>query len=256
MISGSAQPQITRKSLNAFVIPLPPLDVQQEIVDEIEGYQKVIDGARQVVENYKPVIPIDPDWPLVKLGEVCEVKGGKRVPKGMSFSQEKTKYPYLRVTDFKNFGVDTTNLRFVDEKVFEKIKQYTISSEDVFISIAGTIGIVGTIDPELDGANLTENAAKIVIENKKEIDKHFLVYCLASTFVQQQIIKFTHAVGVPKLALFRIKDLIIPLASVEDQKLIVDGISKENQIINCNQLLIERFEAKIAARIQSVWGAG
>ena len=73
-------------------IPLPPLEVQQEIVDEIEGYQKVIDGARQVVENYKPVIPIDPDWPLVKLGnkEVGIIDGdrGKNYPKKVEFSPE------------------------------------------------------------------------------------------------------------------------------------------------------------------------
>ncbi len=58
--------------LKEMIIPKPPLEVQQALVDEIEGYQKVIDGARQVVENYKPVIPIDPTWPLVKLGEVCD----------------------------------------------------------------------------------------------------------------------------------------------------------------------------------------
>lgn len=68
--SGSTFSSINKKEIQSIQIPLPPLEVQQEIVDEIEGYQKVIDGARQVVENYKPVIPIDPDWPLVKLGEV------------------------------------------------------------------------------------------------------------------------------------------------------------------------------------------
>ncbi len=35
-------------------IPLPPLEVQKEIVAEIEGYQKVIDGARAVLDNYRP----------------------------------------------------------------------------------------------------------------------------------------------------------------------------------------------------------
>ena len=46
-------------------IPLPPLEVQREIVAEIEGYQRVIDGARAVVDNYRPHIPIDPEWPMV-----------------------------------------------------------------------------------------------------------------------------------------------------------------------------------------------
>ncbi|HQC64955.1 MAG TPA: restriction endonuclease subunit S, partial [Anaerolineaceae bacterium] len=67
---------LSNNDLRKLEIPLPPLEVQQEIVAEIEGYQKVIDGARMVVENYKPVIPIDPSWPLVKLGEIADYING------------------------------------------------------------------------------------------------------------------------------------------------------------------------------------
>ena len=49
-------------------IPLPPLEVQREIVAEIEGYQRVIDGARAVIDNYRPQIVVDPEWPMVELG--------------------------------------------------------------------------------------------------------------------------------------------------------------------------------------------
>ena len=66
--------------LKEYEIPVPPLDVQREIVAEIEGYQKVIDGARTVIDNYRPHIPIDPEWPLVNLGSVCEVLDKLRKP--------------------------------------------------------------------------------------------------------------------------------------------------------------------------------
>jgi len=66
------QPHVYSKDLLKIQIPLPPLDVQKEIVAEIEGYQRVIDGARAVLDNYRPHIPIDPAWPLVVLGDVCE----------------------------------------------------------------------------------------------------------------------------------------------------------------------------------------
>ena len=65
--------RVPRSCVEDFQIPLPPLEVQQEIVAEIEGYQKVIDGARAVLDNYRPHIPIHPDWPMVELGEVCEI---------------------------------------------------------------------------------------------------------------------------------------------------------------------------------------
>ena len=69
---GNTMPYIKLGMLTNFEIPLPPLEVQKEIVAEIEGYQKVIDGARSVIENYKPQIPIDPKWPVVELGNLCK----------------------------------------------------------------------------------------------------------------------------------------------------------------------------------------
>jgi type I restriction enzyme M protein len=77
---GVAQKGVYLNDLRGLKIPLPPLAIQQEIVAEIEGYQKIIDGARQVVENYQPLIAISPDWPIVVLGEICENLDSKRVP--------------------------------------------------------------------------------------------------------------------------------------------------------------------------------
>ena len=73
---GSTIQGVTKKQLAEVQIPLPPLEVQQNIVAEIEGYQKVIDGARAVVENYRPHIAVDPEWPVVILKEICDVRDG------------------------------------------------------------------------------------------------------------------------------------------------------------------------------------
>ena len=66
---GSWSTTLNSEIVRSFKIPLPPLEVQKEIVAEIEGYQKVINGARAVLDNYRPHIPIHPDWPMVELGE-------------------------------------------------------------------------------------------------------------------------------------------------------------------------------------------
>ena len=87
VISGSAQPQITRTNLKNFQIPLPPLEKQQEIVDEIEQYQKVIDGARQVVENYEPVIP-NSDWESLEIEDIGEETGGTPKTTEETFGEE------------------------------------------------------------------------------------------------------------------------------------------------------------------------
>jgi type I restriction enzyme M protein len=90
---GSAQPFVKVKASLEIKIPLPPLEVQREIVAEIEGYQKIIDGARTVLENYRPNIPIDPSWPMVEVGKISENLDSKRIPitKG---DRESGPYPY------------------------------------------------------------------------------------------------------------------------------------------------------------------
>ena len=89
-ISGSAQPQITRAGISPYKIPLPPLEVQEQIVAELELYQKVIDGVKQVVASWKPSFPIDPNWQMVELGEVCTFEYGKSLKKE---NRKSGKYP-------------------------------------------------------------------------------------------------------------------------------------------------------------------
>ena len=107
------------------------------------------------------------DWQLKRLGDIVNVKGGKRLPKGASFASAVTQHPYLRIVDFANGQVRIGDLRYLSDEVHEAIKQYTINKNDVYLSIAGTIGSAGVIPDELDGANLTENAAKLVLKTAK-----------------------------------------------------------------------------------------
>ncbi|MDP2966260.1 MAG: N-6 DNA methylase, partial [Pelolinea sp.] len=84
---GSTIQGVTKNQLESIKIPLPPLEVQREIVEEIEGYQKIIDGARMVVENWKPRIKVDPGWPRKKIGQLCKLMTG-----GTPSSTEKRYY--------------------------------------------------------------------------------------------------------------------------------------------------------------------
>ena len=91
------------------------------------------------------------------IGSIAKVKGGKRLPPNMGVQDEETVHPYLRVVDFGHDGVDRSNLKFISNETFEHVKRYTITSDDVYVSIAGTIGRVGIVPEDLSGANLTEN---------------------------------------------------------------------------------------------------
>ncbi|WP_020396859.1 restriction endonuclease subunit S [Thiolinea disciformis] len=160
----------------------------------------------------------------IKIGEFAEVKGGKRLPKSHNYSELKTQYPYLRVTDFFNYSINQDDLRYLNPETQKVIKNYTISKGDVYISIAGTIGRVGWIPDILDGANLTENAAKIT--KIRGFDKKYLAYYLSCAKAQKEISSNTKATSQPKLALYRIEDLSIPLTSLPEQRAIVAKIEQ------------------------------
>ena len=170
-------------------------------------------------------IPFDipESWKWIKLGEVVSVLGGKRIPVGRTLTTDNTGYKYIRVSDMKDGSVLTDNLLYVPTDIYPSISRYVIHKEDVYITVAGTIGRVGKIPPEIDGANLTENADRLVFSI---IDQDWLIRCLESSLVQQQIIDATTKVGQPKLAIKRIQELLIPLPPLAEQKRIVAKIEE------------------------------
>lgn len=190
-----------------------------------EGYKKTEVG----------VIP--EDWEVKKLEEVCNVKGGKRLPKGYQLLDEKTKNPYIRVADMYEGGINLKNIKYVPHEAADKIKNYKISKDDLFISVAGTLGIVGTIPPVLDDANLTENADKLC---NIKINKEFLMRVLQSTSIQNIIEAEKTSNAQPKLALSRIKEFIIPVPSREEQEKIAEILSTVDSQIDNTENLIEK----------------
>ena len=118
----------------------------------------------EITEDEFP-FDIPQSWKWIKLGAVASVLGGKRIPAGRRLTNENTGHIYIRVSDMKNASVLTGNLLYVPSDIYPAISRYIINKEDVYITVAGTIGAVGTIPPELDGANLTENADRLVFSN-------------------------------------------------------------------------------------------
>lgn len=185
------------------------------------------------IKKSKPLPPITdaekpfdlPDsWEWVRLGEVIDVKGGKRIPKGKKLKDTFEYKPYIRVADMKNETIDSGQLKYATKAIYEQIKKYTISSEDIYFSIAGTIGKVGKIPLSLDGALLTENAAKLILLDNNLLSKIFLIYALKSNIVKNQHNKILSKVAQPKLALIKLKNTIIPLPPLSEQKRIVRRI--------------------------------
>jgi type I restriction enzyme, S subunit len=164
-------------------------------------------------------------WHVKTLGEIADVKGGKRVPKGYQLQSEPTDHPYVTVSDFTDDGtIDMSELRYVSNEVFEQISNYTISSQDLYVSIAGTIGKTGYVPAELNGANLTENACKLVLH--PGTDRDFLYYFTKSDDFAEQAGSNTRTAAQPKLALERLKTIRVVVPVLPDQKRIVATLDK------------------------------
>ena len=228
------------------------MEVQQEIVAEIEGYQKVIDGARAVVENYRPHFHVDPDWPMVKLGDVCHFKRG---PFGGSLRKE------IFVSDgyaiyeqshaiSRNFG---SFRYFIDLEKFGQMEGFEVHPKDIIMSCSGTMGRTAIV-PEGAPTGII-NQALLRIRVTDQILTSFLKFWMDSPSFQQAIENVTYGAAIRNVASVKVlKALEVPLPSVETQGFIVNEIEAEQTLVNANLELIERFEKKIQDAIARVWG--
>ena len=173
-------------------------------------------GSNDVCIDDEIPFDIPNSWCWTRLDNIITVRGGKRLPKGEKLLESPTDHVYIRVTDMKNNSVDLNDLHYIDDKVYREISNYIITKDDIYIVIVGsTIGKVGIVPNELDGMNLTENAARLT---PYLVDKEYLLLALQTEYLQRQFLDKTNQVGQPKLALIRLKTSLIPMPPLEEQK--------------------------------------
>jgi len=184
---------------------------------------------------------IPEDWEVTKLGNICEVKSGKRLRKGRNLVEYKTEHPYIRVRDLSNGSVKVNELLFLDDETYKEISRYIITKDDVYISIVGSIGLVGIIPSDISGANLTENCARLT--NLTKVTKEWASFYLNSKTGQDQIRSLTVGTTQGKLALFRIKEINIPLPPLSEQSAIASILSSLDEKIELNNKMNKTLEA-------------
>ena len=238
---------ITKGNLERIQIPLPPLEVQKEVVAEIEGYQKVINGARAVLDHYRPHIPIHPDWPILELSEVTT-----KITDGAHFTPTYVDdgVPFLRVTDITE---SSTSKKFIPREEHEElIKRCRPEKGDVLYSKNGTIGIAKLVDWDWEFSIFV---SLCLIKPKKELlDPHYLKCFLNSDTAYAQATARSKSGTVTNLHLVDIKTIKIPVPPLATQQSIVAEIEAEQALVAANRELITRFEQKIQATLARIWG--
>ena len=246
-----AYPSLRLSEIGAIQIPLPPLSIQKEIVAEIEGYQKVIDGARAVLDNYRPHIPIRPEWPMVRLEDVCSsIQNGYPVEQ----KDEPGRIKVTRIQTIADGTVDLEKTKWTDDSVpDDRIMQ----AGDVLFShinsidhLAKTALFLGAPVPVVHGINL------IRLQPRRDVvDPSFLLWSLKQDgFVEKAKTFAQRAVNQASIKVTDIRAMDIPLPPLETQRAIVAEIEAEQALVAANRDLVARMEKKIQATLARVWG--
>ena len=246
---GGSLTRANPKAVANIRIPLPSLEVQRGIVAEIEGYQKVIDGARTVVENYRAHIVVDPEWPMVALGDVCTVeRGASPRPISKYTTDSSNGVNWIKIGDAQvgSKFITSTKERITLEGA---TKSRWVKPGDFILSNSMSFGrpyilaIEGCIH---DGWLLLRNQSK-------EINKDFLYYILNSEVVATQFALAATGGVVNNLNSKIVRAVKIPLPFIDTQKAIAAELEAERAIVDANRELIQRFDKKIQDVIARVW---
>lgn len=249
-ISWAAQPQITRTNISTYEIPLPPLEVQEKIVAELDGYQKVIDWAKMIVDNYKPTIKINPDWEMVKIGEICQIERWASPRPIDAYITEDTNWlNWVKIWDTKWI---TKIINSTKEKI---TPEWAKKSRKVFVWDFLLSNSMSFGRPYIMWTEWYVHDGRLILRNDdNKITKDFLYYILSSANTYNQFEQFATWWVVKNLNSDLVKQVKIPLPSLEEQHQIVAEIEKEEAMVESVKQLIEVFEKKIKERIDEIRG--
>jgi len=249
---------ILQEAVQGKLVPQDPNDEPASVLLERikEEKERLIKEGK--IKKEKPLPPITEDeipyelpkiWEWTRIGNLITLRGGKRIPKGYQLKVDPTEHIYIRITDMKEGTIVDTDLRYIDDYVYEQIKNYIITKQDLYITIAGTIGQVGIVPDKFHNMNLTENAARIT---PHLVDKIWLKYFLSSPIIQSMLLDKTNQMAQPKLALKRIQDTVIPLPPLNEQKRIVEKVDQLMDLCDELEKNIEQSKKDSELLMQSV----
>ena len=246
VITGAAQPQITGAALKPFKIPLPPLEIQEQIVKDLDGYQNIITSAKQIVYSWKPVIKVDPKWDKVKLEEVLDTSSGGTPLKSKNEYYDGGTIPWITSGEVSQ-GLILKSKQFITKEGLKNSSAKKFPIDTVLVAMYGaTIGQVGIL-----GIEATTNQAVCgIFPDSKYIPK-FLYYFLLQQ--KEDFVRLGAGGAQPNISQNIIRNLEIPNISIKIQEQIVDRIESERTLVEGNKKLIEIYEQKTKDALAKLW---
>ena len=265
--NGSTFKAISRKILEETMIPDINFEQQHKCAENLEKIYGIIQNRRKELLALDDLIKArfvelfgdsklnDKCWNSGIVSDYYDVKGGKRIPKGMGYADEVTSHPYLRATDMKNETILDDDIHYINEEVFEHIKRYIVKGGDIYLTNVGVnLGMAGVIPDKYNGANLTENAVKLMPKTKEIINGVFLAHYINSPGIQDYINARKMSVGVPKLAIFRIETLPLLIPPIELQNQFADFVRQVDKSKVAVQKALDETQTLFDSLMQEYFG--
>ena len=238
-----------QRKIADFLITLERrIEAQQSLVDNLKKYKR---GLLRTVFSEKGSHSLLHDAVSHRIDEVCDVLSGKRIPKGETFSPRPTEYRYITVSDMGEKYISSDTLQFITSHTEKQITRYKVRNGDIIISVAGTLGKLNIITPDLDGVNLTENCDRFT--NFRGINPEYLYHVLSSDLIQSQIEASKTKNGQPKLALERIRNFVIPVPHQIRQEQFVGVMNSIDKYIASQQAVLDRCCKARAGLLQQLF---
>ena len=253
---GSVREVMDWEEMCKVELPVPDIEKQRKIVkayktitDRIALKQKINDNLEETAQSlfqeqfaaFYNENELPDGYSIATLDSLCSIKGGKRLPADGELLDTPTAHPYIRVRDLgSNRYVCLTNqFQYIDEETHSAISRYIVNTNDIVISIVGTIGLIGKIHTSLNNANLTENCVKLA--NIHTVTPDYLYYTLCYKRQIKEIELLTVGAVQSKLPMYNIqsmKILVPPTEVIEDFQHKFDIF---NEQIEANTIEIQRL---------------
>ena len=238
--AGAGVPTLNQNHLHSLKILIHELPTQQKIASILSAYDNLIQNYKKQIEalqiaaselykewfvrfrfpswqNAKFENGIPEGWKVERLGNLAEIKSGKRLPQGYDFSDYPTRHPYIRARDIKHGNIDSNDFAYISDEVYQKLKRYIVDENDILLTIVANIGDVGYVNKSLQGFNLTENAVRLTNYSER-IEPRYLCYYLSQPATKIYMEGLAVGAAQAKLGIYKIETIKVLLPNINIQK--------------------------------------
>ena len=254
---GAKMPRGSKDAVMKFEVPLPPSEVQREIVRMLDNYtkgvvelQKLLTAeftARKTQYNYyrDKLLKAETNAHKYKLGEIATVTklAGFEFTNYVTYS-ENGNIIALRGLNVKNGRLDLHDVKYVDKSDFSKLERSKLHIGDMLFTYVGTVGQVAIVDEE-DKYYLAPNVALIRCDKEVLLPQYMKYYFQTTQFWDKQIRRLLQSSSMQNIPMEKIRKFEITVPPLDVQNRIVNVLDNFEKI--CSDLKIG-LPAEIEAR--------